>query len=53
MPSSASLVFDTIYTYNGSAYTDVTLEAQTPAGTAFSILGGGESFSVFRSFREI
>lgn len=44
MPSSASLVFDTIYTYNGSAYTDVTLEAQTPAGTAFSILGGASHF---------
>ena len=31
--------FTKIFTFNGSSYTDVTLEAQSPAGTAFSILG--------------
>ena len=31
--------FTKVFTYNGSSYTDVTLEAQSPAGTAFSILG--------------
>jgi len=36
--------FTKIYTYNGSSYTDVTLEAQTPAGTAFSVLGGTNHF---------
>ena len=39
MPSSASLVFDKIFNFDGSStYTDVTLEAQSPAGTAFAIL---------------
>jgi len=32
--------FEKIFTYDGSSFTDVTLEAQSPAGTAFSILGG-------------
>ena len=31
--------FTKVFTFNGSSYTDVTLEAQSPAGTAFSILG--------------
>ena len=39
MPSSASLVFDKIFNFDGSStYTDVTLEAQSPAGTAFAVL---------------
>ena len=37
---SAGSEFDTVFTFNGSSYTNVTLEAQSPAGTAFSILGG-------------
>ena len=42
MPSSASLVFDKIFNWDGVGtdsgdYTDVTLEAQSPAGTAFTI----------------
>ena len=42
MPSSASLFFDKIFNWDGvgtasSDYTDVTLEAQSPAGTAFTI----------------
>ena len=36
--------FTKIFTYNGSAYTDVTLEAMSPAGTAFSALGGTAHF---------
>ena len=40
MPLSTGLEFTKIFTYNGSAFTDVTLEAQSPAGTAFSIFGG-------------
>ena len=31
--------FTKIFTFDGSSYTDVTLEAQSPAGTAFSVLG--------------
>ena len=39
MPSSASLFFDTIFLFDGSStYTDVTLEAQSPAGTSFGIM---------------
>ena len=42
MASSASLFFDTIFNWDGagtasSNYTDVTLEAQSPAGTTFDI----------------
>ena len=38
MPSSASLIFDKIFNFDGSStYTDLTLEAQSPAGTAFTI----------------
>ena len=36
--------FDKIFTYDGSSYTDVTLEAQSPAGTAFAILSGTSHF---------
>ena len=37
--TTAGAEFSKIFAYNGSSYTDVTLEAQSPAGTAFSILG--------------
>ena len=42
MPSSASLFFDTIFNWDGVGtasgdYTDVTLEAQSPTGTSFTI----------------
>ena len=36
--------FTKIFTYNGSSFTDVTLEAQSPAGTAFGILGATNHF---------
>lgn len=36
--------FNKIFTFNGSAYTDVTLEAQSPAGTAFSILASTNDY---------
>ena len=39
MATSAGAEFTKIFTFDGSSYTDVTLEAQSPAGTAFSILG--------------
>ena len=43
MPSSASLFFDAIFNWDGvgtagTDYADVTLEAQSPAGTSFAIL---------------
>jgi len=44
MPTTAGSEFTKIFTYDGSSYTDVTLEAQSPAGTAFSILGGTRHF---------
>ena len=44
MPSSAGLEFTTIFTYNGSSYTDITREMQSPAGTATAILGGTSHF---------
>ena len=40
MPTTAGSEFTKIFTFDGSSYTDVTLESQSPAGTAFSILGG-------------
>ena len=40
MPLYTDLEFSTVFTYNGSTYTDVTLEAQSPLGTSFSVLGG-------------
>ena len=42
--AGAGTEFNKVFTYNGSAYTDVTLEAQSPAGTAFSILSGTGHF---------
>ena len=44
MATTAGAVFDKVFTYNGSSYTDVTLEAQSPAGTSFSILGGSSHY---------
>ena len=44
MASAAGAEFTSVFTYNGSAYTDVTLEAQSPAGTSFSILGGASHY---------
>ena len=44
MPSSAGLEFTTVFTYNGSAYTDITREMQSPAGTATSVRGGTSHF---------
>lgn len=44
MATLAKSDFDKVYTYNGSTYTDVTLEAQSPAGTSFTILGGTSHF---------
>ena len=42
--ASAGWEFETVFTYNGSSYTPVTLEAQSPAGTAFSALAGTSHF---------
>ena len=44
MATTAGAVFDKVFTYNGSSYTDVTLEAQSPAGTSFSILGASSHY---------
>lgn len=39
MPTTAGSEFTSVQTFDGSTYTDVTLESQSPAGTAFSVLG--------------
>ena len=40
MPLYSGLEFTKIYNFDGSStYTDVTLEAQSPAGTSFTVLG--------------
>ena len=44
MATTAGAVFDKVFTYNGSSYTDVTLEAQSPAGTSFTILGASSHY---------
>jgi hypothetical protein len=44
MASVAGAEFTSVFTYNGSAFTDVTLEAQSPAGTSFAILGGSTHY---------
>ena len=44
MATSAGAEFTKVFAYNGSSYTDVTLETQSPAGTAFSVLGGTSHF---------
>ena len=44
MATTAGAVFDKVFTHNGSSYTDVTLEAQSPAGTSFTILGASSHY---------
>jgi hypothetical protein len=44
MATTAGAVFDKVFKYNGSSYTDVTLEAQSPAGTSFSILDASSHY---------
>ena len=44
MASAVGAEFTSVFTYDGSSYTDVTLEAQSPAGTSFSILGGASHY---------
>ena len=44
MASTAGAEFTGIFTWNGSSFTDVTLEAQSPAGTAFSGLGASSHY---------
>ena len=44
MPSSAGLEFTSIFTYNGSAFADITREMQSPAGTATAVLGATNHF---------
>ena len=42
--ASAGWEFKKVFTYNGSSYTDVTLDAQTISRTAFSALSGTSHF---------
>ena len=45
MPLYSGLEFTTIYNFDGSStYTDVTLEAQSPAGTSFTVLGAAAHY---------
>ncbi len=44
MATTAGAEFNKVFTHNGSSYTDVTLEAQSPAGTSFSILGASSHY---------
>ena len=44
MPPSATQYFDVVEVYDGSSFTDRTLEAQSPGGTAFSVLEGTDDF---------
>ena len=44
MPSSAGLEFTSVFTYNGSAFADITREMQSPAGTATAVLGATNHF---------
>ena len=44
MATTAGAEFNKVFTHNGSSYTDVTLEAQSPAGTSFSVLGGSSHY---------
>ena len=36
--------FTKVFTFDGTSYTDVTLESQSPAGTAFAILGAANHY---------
>ena len=38
MPSTVEQYFDIVEVFDGSSFTDRTLEAQTPAGTEYAIL---------------
>ena len=42
--ATAGAEFTKVFTYNGSAFTDVTLETQSPSGTAFTMLGSTNHF---------
>ena len=42
--ATAGAEFTKVFTYNGSSFTDVTLETHSPSGTVFSILGGTNHF---------
>ena len=44
MPSTVEQYFDIVEVYDGSSFTDRTLESQSPAGTAFAILEGTDDF---------
>ena len=44
MPSTVEQYFDIVEVFDGSSFTDRTLEAQSPAGTAFAILEGTDDF---------
>ena len=44
MPTSATPYFDFVEVFDGSSFTDRTLEAQSPGGTAFSVLEGTDDF---------
>jgi len=44
MPTSATPYFDFVEVYDGSSFTDRTLESQSPGGTAFSVLAGTDDF---------
>jgi hypothetical protein len=44
MPTTSGKVLDTVYHYNGSAYSDITLEMQSPAGTSKTILEDSNDF---------
>ena len=44
MPTSATQYFDFVEVYDGSSFTDRTLESQSPGGTAFSVLEGTDDF---------
>ena len=44
MATTAGAEFNKVFTHNGSSYTDVTLEAQSPAGTSFTILGASSHY---------
>jgi len=45
MPLYSGLEFTKIFAFDGSStYTDVTLEAQSPAGTSFTVLGAASHY---------
>ena len=47
MPLYSGLEFTKIFAFDGSStYTDVTLEAQSPAGTSFTVLGAAATIFI-------